>query len=72
MEEILQLITGPGGALVMALVVLFGGWKCWWVFGWHYKQVVNEKNEWKEAALRGTYAAQRAVEIAADRKETES
>lgn len=63
MDSILELLLGPFGTLVLSLVILFGGWKKWWVFGWHYRETVTEKNEWKEAALRGTAIAERVVTI---------
>lgn len=70
MDEILNLLLGPFGTLVLSLLILFGGWKRWWVFGWHYRETVEEKNEWKEAALRGTAIAERVVTIhEADSKE---
>lgn len=61
MTTLFSQILGPVGALVMALTILFGGWRKWWVFGWQYKDVVSEKNEWKKAALRGTKIAERVV-----------
>lgn len=63
MEEVLNLLLGPLGTLVLALFILYSGWKRWWVFGWHYKETVEEKNEWKEAALRGTKIAEKVVEL---------
>lgn len=61
MDEVLRLLLGPFGTLVLSLVILFGGWKRWWVFGWHYRETLAEKNEWKEIALRGTKIAEKAV-----------
>lgn len=63
MDEILRLLLGPAGTLVLALVILFGGWKRWWVFGWHYRETVDEKNEWKAMALRGTSLAENVVAL---------
>lgn len=61
MDHILTLLLGPAGVTVLLLVITFGGWKKWWVFGWQYKDMETEKNEWKEAALRGTRVAERVV-----------
>jgi hypothetical protein len=63
MDDVLNLLLGPTGTLVLALFILFSGWKRWWVFGWHYKEQVAEKNEWKKAALRGTQLAEKVVDI---------
>lgn len=61
MQQILTLLLGPAGVTVLLLLITFGGWKKWWVFGWQYKDMEAEKNEWKEAALRGTRVAERVV-----------
>ena len=64
MSEILRQILGPGGALVLALFILFGGWKGWWVYGREYRIMEKDRNEWKDAALKGSLITQRAVEVA--------
>jgi Mn2+/Fe2+ NRAMP family transporter len=61
-DSIITLITGPGGALVFALVLLWAGARKYWVFGWTYRDCVEEKNEWKKAAMRGVAVAERAVD----------
>lgn len=61
MEHVITLLTGPGGALVFALVILWAGVKRYWVFGWAYTACIAERDEWKEVALRGTTIAERAV-----------
>ena len=59
-SEILQLVrdAGVSGLLLFALI---GGFKKWWVFGWQYKDVCREKDEWKSLALGGTYLAERSI-----------
>jgi Mn2+/Fe2+ NRAMP family transporter len=61
MDHIITLLTGPGAALIFALVVLYAGYKRWWVFGWIYQETLAEKKEWKEAALRSVTVAERAI-----------
>ena len=62
-QEIVQAVRDVGvtGLLIFALI---GGFRKWWVFGWHYNDVVREKNEWKQLALGGTHLSERAVEVA--------
>lgn len=62
-DEILRLLLGPLGTLVLALVIIFTGVRKVWVFGWQYKELHAEKNEWKDAALRGTHIAERVVTV---------
>lgn len=66
MDELLRLLLGPAGTLVLALLILFGGWKRWWVFGWHYAEVAKEKDEWKAAALRSTKAVETVATVLRD------
>lgn len=62
-QEVIQTIRDAGvtGLLIFALI---GGFRKWWVFGWHYKEVEQEKNEWKQLALGGTQLAERSVSVA--------
>lgn len=67
MEEFLQLLLGPLGLTIFVLFVLFSGWKGMWRFGRDYDRM-EEKNEkeiefWREAALRGTELAEKAVTL---------
>lgn len=71
-DPILQLLLGPAGTLVFALVVLVGGWRKWWVYGWRYRELSEEKNEWKRLALRGTKMAERVVNVAEKRLDDDS
>lgn len=59
--ELIRLLTGPGGLLVALLVIIYTGVKKLWVFGWYAKELRADREEWKEAALRGTRVAERVV-----------
>ena len=61
MDDVLRVLLGPFGTLVMALVILYGGRQKWWVFGWYAVEVAKERDEWKESALRGTKIAETVV-----------
>lgn len=52
-----------GGVIVLLVLILYGGWKKWWVFGWQYRECVDEKNEWKFAALKSTHIAESAAVV---------
>lgn len=45
------------GLGVAMLAALFFGYKRLWVFGWLYDSVVQERDEWKEMAIRGLQTA---------------
>jgi hypothetical protein len=68
---ILDILLGPAGALVFAILVIYGGWRKWWVFGWQYREKCDEADEWKKAALEGTRVASRAVDLAHGAREGE-
>lgn len=61
MDDLLRLLLGPFGTLVLTLLILYGGRRKWWVFGWYAQEVAKERDEWKEAALRGTRIAEVVV-----------
>lgn len=62
-DTLLQYLR-DGGIIGLLLLAFVGGFKRWWVFGWHYDSVCRERDEWKQLALRGTVIAGQAVELA--------
>jgi hypothetical protein len=73
-ERIVELILGQAGVLILLLVILFGGFRGWYVFGW-YAQEMRERNNRLEARLdralgaaeSGTGLANRAIRQAEGR-----
>jgi hypothetical protein len=63
MQDVINLLLGPLGTLVFALFVIFAGWRKWWVFGWQYRDLIGDRDEWKNAALRGTRVAERTIAL---------
>lgn len=64
MKDVIDLLLGPGGLTVGLVLAMVGGWRGWWVFGWQYDDAVKERDEWKDAALRGTRVAERVATVA--------
>ena len=60
-DSLIRALTGPGGLLVALLIIIYTGVRKLWVFGWYAKEVMQDREEWKEAALRGTRVAERVV-----------
>ena len=56
---------GLGALLIGALI---GGYRGWWIFGPVHRAIINDlveqRNFWKEQALRGTALSERAVDVA--------
>lgn len=50
--------------VAVLVVIIYGGHKRWWVFGWQYTESERRSNEWRELALNGTRAARQAVDLA--------
>lgn len=63
MEQVLTQLLGPIGLTVFLLLVLFGGWKGWWVFGGTHRECIKEKEEWKELALKAAGLAEWAATL---------
>lgn len=63
MEPWVDLVVGPGGTLVLLLLILVGGYKGWWVYGPTHNEIVIEKNQWRDATLKSLRAAERGVEV---------
>jgi hypothetical protein len=62
-HDILQLVNSAG-VVGMLVLILWGGFKKWWVFGWQYRQTKNELETWREIALRGISTAEQATALA--------
>jgi hypothetical protein len=59
-EQVLKIVQ-TAGVTGLLLVILWGGAKGVWVWGYLYKQERAEKEAWMIRALRGTSLAERAV-----------
>lgn len=62
-SSIVDLISNAGLVGLLVLIIV-GGAKRMWVFGWVYENALAEKDEWKELALSGTTVAEKAVSAA--------
>lgn len=58
----LDLLLGPSALTAFLLIaVVWGGIKRWWVFGWAYEELKQERDEWKMLAKTGTMVAEAGV-----------
>lgn len=62
-NDAINLLLGPVGTLVLSLSIILTGVKGLWVFGWVYRDIARERDEWKDVALRGTKIAERTVTL---------
>lgn len=66
---VLDSISDVGlGALLIG--VLIGGYRGWWIFGPLHRAIVadllEQRDFWREQALRGTALSERAVDVVAN------
>jgi len=59
-NDILDIIS-QAGVVGILVIILAGGLRQWWVFGWLYRATIEERNEWKQIALRGVNLAEKGV-----------
>jgi hypothetical protein len=70
-DQIVKLLNS-GGVLGLLVLVLVGGYKQWWVWGWLYTahsnelqkqldQMTNERNQWRDLSLRYANVAEGAI-----------
>lgn len=59
-----------GGVLGLLGLLIFGGYRKWWVFGWQYKdaeerttKAEKERDDWRDLALHGTTLAEQTVDL---------
>lgn len=56
-------VVRDGGVLGLLIVIIFGGMRQWYVWGWQYRELLKDKNEWKELAMLGSGLADKAVSV---------
>lgn len=49
--------VSKGGFIFLLLVIIYGGMKKWWVFGWQYEECRRSEEQWKEVALKSQHIA---------------
>jgi hypothetical protein len=60
LQEIVATIR-DGGAWTFLVLIVLGGARQWWVFGWQYAEKSKECEAWKTLALKGLTVAERIV-----------
>lgn len=62
--------VSQAGVLGLLVIILFGGYKKWWVFGWIYREseertskAEKERDDWRDLALHGTNLAEQTVDL---------
>lgn len=68
-QTVLKYVS-QAGTLGMLVIILFGGYKKWWVFGWIYREsekrtekLEKERDDWRDLALHGTNLAEQTVDL---------
>jgi hypothetical protein len=56
--------VGRIGAAGMLIAALIGGFRRWWVWGWQYQEMRDDRDQWRDIAIKGMTVAQGATTIA--------
>lgn len=64
--QILEFLLGPFGTLVLVLLILFAGYKKYWVFGW-YATELSQRNERLEKRIDRISNESRAITSVAEK-----
>lgn len=64
-QQVIDGILGNLGVLVLLLVILYGGYKRWWVFGW-YATELKARNERLENRIDKISGAAKSVTTLAE------
>ncbi len=64
-QELLDVLLGPLGLLAFLLIgVVWGGVRKAWVWGWQYRELKAECDEWKALAMKSAGTAEKAANAA--------
>jgi hypothetical protein len=50
MESTLLQFVQSGGVLGLLVLIVYGGSRGLWVYGWQYKAAIQDRDEWKAVA----------------------
>ena len=53
-----------GGIIGLLVLIVLGSVRQWWVPGWHYRQTLQERDEWRNLAMRGTEHTEKSLTVA--------
>ena len=58
-----QIITflSDAGVLGLLVIVIWGGAKQWWVWGWIWREMKADRDRWRDIALSATNLADKVV-----------
>lgn len=57
-------IVSELGVVGILLIILWGLRQRWWVMGWQYEDLVEDRDEWKDMALNAMTVAGKATSTA--------
>lgn len=60
--SIIDMVSKGGIATLLGLVI-FGGVKRIWVFGWQYSELEKDRDRWQSLALDNLNLAKKAAEV---------
>jgi hypothetical protein len=63
LDQVLDFLN-RGGMLAILLLIVLGGHRRWYVWGWLYEEKVKESDEWKERAWRSANTTDKALDVA--------
>jgi hypothetical protein len=58
--ELVDLLNS-GGVLAILVLIVVGGWRRWYVWRFNYEEVRQDRDWWRNMALRGTGISEQVV-----------
>ncbi len=55
-------IVRDGGLALAVVVLVIGGMRGWYHWDMEYREMKQDRDDWRRLALQGTYLAERALE----------
>lgn len=63
LDGIVDAILGNLGVLFTLLLILYGGFKKWWVFGWYASELKDQNNKLEQRLDKATIVVEKQAEI---------
>jgi hypothetical protein len=63
MSDLATLVQTFGWPMALFIVMTVSGASGVWVWGWQYRAVEKQRDEWKDIALKGQISSERMLEL---------
>lgn len=63
-DDVIRGLTGQAGVIILFVIIIWAGYKGYWVFGWYAKELRDRNNKMESRLDKAVGISESATEIA--------